>query len=58
MRDDQIFGLVALLALLLWLGARMVPPRLRRVFERLAFALIAGGIGLALVLSVLHFAGR
>lgn len=55
MRDDQLFGLVALLAILLWLGSRMVPEAHRRTVERLAFVLIGGGIALALVLTVLHF---
>jgi hypothetical protein len=57
MRDDQLFGLVALLALLLWLVARMVPGPQQRLFERLAFWLIGGGIAVAVFLTVLHFLG-
>ena len=57
MRDDQIFGLVALVALLLWLSARMLPEAHRRTFERLAFVLIGGGIAVALLFTVLHFIG-
>lgn len=55
MTDDQLFALVALLGMLLWLSARLVPAGSRRTFERLAFFLIGGGIVLALVLSILHF---
>ena len=55
MREDQLFGLVALLAVLFWVSARMMPERLRPTFERLAFILIGGGIALALVMSALHF---
>jgi hypothetical protein len=55
MREDQIFGLVAMVALLLWLSARMLPEAHRQTFERLAFLLIGGGIVVALLLTVLHF---
>lgn len=57
MREDQIFGLVAMVALLLWLTARMMPETQRKTFERLAFLLIGGGIAVALVFTVLHFIG-
>lgn len=57
MRDDQIFGLVLLVAMLFWLGARMMPPNLRPGMERLAFILVGGGIVVALALSVAHFMG-
>ena len=57
MREDQIFGLVALVALLLWLAARMLPQAHRQTFERLAFVLIGGGIAVALFFTVLHFIG-
>ena len=57
MREDQIFGLVAMVALLLWLTARMMPEARRRTFERLAFLLIGGGIAVALLFTVLHFVG-
>ena len=55
--EDQVFGLVALSALLLWLGARMVPAAHRATAERLAFVLIGGGIAVALLFTVLHFMG-
>jgi hypothetical protein len=55
MREDQIFGLVAMLALLCWLGSRMLPEAHRATVERLAFVLIGGGIAIALVMTVLHF---
>ena len=57
MREDQLFGLVALLALLFWLGARTMPAALRPTFERLAFVLIGGGILVALAMSAVHFMG-
>ena len=57
MRDDQIFGLVLLLAVLFWISARMMPAGMRPMFERLAFILVGGGIAVALVMSVLHFMG-
>jgi hypothetical protein len=55
MTDDQLFALVALLGMLLWLTARLMPAGSRRSFERMAFVLVGGGIAVALVLSVLHF---
>jgi hypothetical protein len=56
-RDDQLFGFVAMAALLLWLTARMMPDRHRRTFEGIAFVLIGGGIAVALFFTVLHFMG-
>lgn len=57
MSDHDLFGAVALLAVLLWLGARMVPPAHRRLVERLAFWLLGGGLVVALLLTVGHFIG-
>jgi len=57
MREDQLFGLVAMAALLFWLSARMMPEQHRRTFERIAFLLIGGGIAIALFFTVLHFMG-
>lgn len=57
MREDQLFGLVAMAALLLWLTARMMPEQHRRTFELIAFLLIGGGIAVALFFTVLHFIG-
>lgn len=58
MSDERIFGLVALLALLLWLlGGRAVPAGHRRTFEYLAYGLLAAGILYALFQTVLWFAG-
>ncbi len=55
MQEDQLFGLVAMLALLLWLGARMLPAQHQKTAERAAFVLIGGGIAVALVMTVAHF---
>jgi hypothetical protein len=57
MSEDQLFSLVALSALLLWLGARFVPGRHRVMAERAAFVLIGGGIAVALVFTVLQVMG-
>lgn len=57
MNEDQLFSLVALSAVLLWLGARFVPGRHRVMAERAAFVLIGGGIAVALVLTVLQLMG-
>ena len=57
MSEDQLFGLVAMLALLLWLGARMLPAQYQKTAERVAFILIGGGIVIALVMTVGHFMG-
>lgn len=57
MREEQLFGLVAMLALLVWLGSNLLPAEHRRTFERLALILIGGGILVAVVLTVLHFLG-
>jgi hypothetical protein len=58
MREDQIFGVVASVALLVWLlGRRMVvDPRRRRQFEALALGLVAAGIVFALVRTVIWLA--
>jgi hypothetical protein len=58
MREDQIFGVVASVALLVWLvGRRMVvDPRRRRQYEALALGLVAAGILYALVRTVIWFA--
>lgn len=55
MSPDQLFGLVALLAILVWLGRFYFPPRHRQTMERLAMALIGGGILVALAFAVLHY---
>lgn len=59
MRDDQIFGVIASVALLLWLlGRGILPdPRRRRLAEIGAIGLIAAGILYALVQTVAWFAG-
>lgn len=58
MSDEQIFGLVASLSLLIWLlGRGVLPdPRRRRQAEIAAFGLLAAGIAYALVQTVLWFA--
>jgi hypothetical protein len=59
MRDDQLFGVVAAAALLIWLGARrLVPePRARRRAEALALGIVVAGILYALVRAFLWFGG-
>ncbi len=57
MSEDKLFGLVAMLALLLWLGARMLPAQYQQTAERVAFVLIGGGIAVAVVMTVAHFMG-
>jgi hypothetical protein len=52
---DQLFGLVAMTALLIWLGRGFLPHRHHKTMERLAMALIGGGILVALAFTVLHF---
>jgi len=54
MRDDQIFGVIASVALLVWLLGRSALPnhRLRRLAELTAIGLIGGGIFYALVQSL------
>ena len=58
MREDQLFGLIASLALLIWLiGRGMVPnPRRRRQATILALGLVAGGIVLALAQTIVWLA--
>jgi hypothetical protein len=58
MRDDQIFGLIAGVALLFWLGRGYLPVPYRRRAEILALILVALGMGVALVWTVLWFAAR
>ncbi|HRY26231.1 MAG: hypothetical protein H6852_08970 [Geminicoccaceae bacterium] len=55
MSPDQLFGLVAMTALLIWLGRGFLPHRHHKTMERLAMALIGGGILVALAFTVLHF---
>lgn len=59
MNDEQIFPLIASLALLIWLlGRGILPnPRRRRQAELLAFGLIAAGIVYALVQTLFWFTG-
>jgi predicted MFS family arabinose efflux permease len=59
MRDDQLFGVVAAAALLIWLGGRrLLPePRARRQAEILALVIVAAGILYALVRTFLWFGG-
>ncbi|MEK0082643.1 hypothetical protein [Benzoatithermus flavus] len=57
MRDDQLFGLIAMVALLVWLGRAYVPEPRRRQAEIAALGLVAVGIALALIRSAIWFAG-
>lgn len=58
MREDQLFGLVAGAALLIWLVGRgmAADPRRRRRFEAVALGLVAAGILFALLRTVMWFA--
>ena len=59
MRDDQLFGLIASVALLIWLlGRGMLPnPRRRRQAEAVALGLVGAGIVYAVVKSVIWWRG-
>lgn len=57
MRDDQLFGLIAMVAVLVWLGRAYVPEPRRRQAEIAAFGLIGAGIVLALIRSAIWLAG-
>ena len=57
MSPDQLFGLVAMTALLIWLGRGFLPQHHHKTAERVAMALIGGGILVALAFTVLHYAG-
>jgi hypothetical protein len=54
MREDQLFGLIASLALLIWLIGRGMgaSARRRRQAELAALGLVAAGIVVALALTV------
>lgn len=56
MGEERLFGLVALLALLIWLLAgRGAPVRHRRALEYLAYGILAAGILYALFLTAAWF---
>jgi hypothetical protein len=56
MDDGKLFGLVASLALLIWLvGRSALPGRLGRNAEFLAFGLVGAGIIYALLQTLLWF---
>ena len=59
MRDDQLFGLMAGVALLLWLVGRSAASdlRWRRRAELSAIALVALGILYAVLRSIIFFLG-
>lgn len=57
MREDQLFGVVAGVALLIWLCRGMfLDPRRRRQAEAMALGLVAAGILFGLTRAVLWFA--
>lgn len=58
MRDDQLFGAIASVALLIWLAGRwfLPDPRARRRAEALALGIVAAAILLAIVRTVLWYA--
>ena len=56
MRDDQLFGVIASIALLIWLGGRrFLPGALARRAEMFALGLVAAGIVYALIRTVIWF---
>jgi hypothetical protein len=59
MREDQVFGVVAIVALLIWLVGRglTADPRRRRRAEAVALGLVAAGILFAAVRAIAWFAG-
>jgi hypothetical protein len=57
MRDDQLFAVIASLALLIWLGGRQFLPRpgARRRAEMIALGMVVAGILYALVRTAIWF---
>lgn len=57
MSPDKLFGLIALLCLLLWMLPRVVPlsAPVQRVMIRAAYVMLGGGILLALLLAAQSF---
>ena len=59
MREDQLFGLIASSALLIWLLGRNVAPGRpwRRRTELVALAMVGLAILYALLRAIIHFTG-
>lgn len=59
MSDDQIFGVVASVALLVWLVGRGTArdPRRRRAMELAALGLVGAALVYALFMSAAYFLG-
>ena len=59
MREDQLFGLIASSALLIWLlGRNAAPGRLwRRRAEIVALAMVGLAIVYAMLRAIIHFLG-
>ncbi len=59
MREDQLFGVVAGAALLIWLVGRgmIADPRRRRQAEVVALGLVAAGILFAVIRTIGWFLG-
>jgi hypothetical protein len=57
MDDARLFGLVALLAILLWIlpGSGMLSPRQRDLAQKAAGVVLAVGLLIALVRAAAHF---
>jgi hypothetical protein len=50
MSDDRLFGFIALLCVLLWVGSgQLGNPRLRRLAQRAAVLVLIVGLALALL---------
>lgn len=55
MRDEQLFGVIASLALLIWLGRRFLPDPAARRAEMFALILVIAGIVYALIRTMIWF---
>lgn len=54
MTDDRIFGLVAMVSILLWIGgSQLADPRMRRMARYGAYVILAVGLVLAAVRALL-----
>ena len=55
MADDRIFGLVAMVSILLWIGGgQLADPRMRRMARSGAYVILVVGLGLAIIRALLR----